>query len=92
MKTGDIVRFRNGWKGLKIIENNKWSSMPADHDKSPLALLIEYESWEKIATVMYNGNVFRIAARDIEKAGKKDIPESENDNGKDSNKNTNKES
>ena len=89
MKSGDIVRFRSLRGKLKIIEDSSWSSMP---DRKPLALLIEYEPWEKIATVMYNGKLFRVSASDIEKAGKKDIPVNENINGKDSNKNTNKES
>ena len=68
MKSGDIVRFRSLRGKLKIIEDSSWSSMP---DRKPLALLIEYEPWEKIATVMYNGKLFRVSASDIEKAGKK---------------------
>ncbi len=28
--------------------------------------LLEYHSWEKIATILYDGEIFRIAARDVQ--------------------------
>ena len=41
-------------------------------NKKLLGLLVEYESWEKMATVMYEGELLRVAARDVEKTGKRD--------------------
>jgi hypothetical protein len=38
-----------------------------------LGLLIEYHTWEKIATVLYEDKFLRIHANDVEKAGKKDF-------------------
>ena len=37
-----------------------------------IGLLIEYHTWEKIATVMYKSELIRIQARNVEKAGRKD--------------------
>ena len=37
-----------------------------------LGLLIEYQKWEKVATVLCQGKLMRVAADHIEKAGKKD--------------------
>tara|TARA_Y100000389_G_C17234892_1_gene400074 strand:- start:390 stop:575 length:186 start_codon:yes stop_codon:yes gene_type:complete len=36
-----------------------------------LGLLIEYHKWEKIATVLYEGGLMRIAARHVQKFGKR---------------------
>jgi len=38
-----------------------------------MGLLIEYSRWEKIASVLYEGKVFRLSAKNVEKAGKKDF-------------------
>ena len=37
-----------------------------------LGLLIKYETWEKVATVLHDGNLLRVRAQYIQKAGKKD--------------------
>ena len=37
-----------------------------------IGLLIEYKSWEKIATVLHEGEVRRLRAEYVTKAGKKD--------------------
>ena len=37
-----------------------------------LGLLIEYEPWEKIATVLFDGRLIRVRSADIQKAGRKD--------------------
>ena len=37
-----------------------------------LGLLIEYHTWEKVATILCQGKLMRVAADHIEKAGKKD--------------------
>ena len=59
MKTGDIVRWR------KI-------AIPAHGGNPPwmLGVLVEYQSWEKIATVLSDGTLHRIPARDVEKYGR----------------------
>ena len=36
-------------------------------------VLIEYKSWEKIATVLCEGEVLRLRAEYVTKAGRKDI-------------------
>ena len=35
-------------------------------------LLVEYHPWEKIATVLFKGEIIRIRAERVTKAGKKD--------------------
>ena len=56
MKSGDMVRFEH----------------PHKFDGKQIGLLVEYHTWEKIATVLYRGEVFRIRAEYVTKAGKKD--------------------
>jgi len=61
VKPGDLVRFRA----------NPDSLLPRR-----LGLLVEYESWGKLAKIMpipYRGKVESIHGSDVEKAGKKDI-------------------
>jgi hypothetical protein len=64
MKDGDLVRFRAPhWLGGAGI----------DRDKRPwlVGLLIKYEKWEEIATIMYNNKLIRIPAYDVQKYGKR---------------------
>lgn len=65
MKAGDMVRFR---KPVYPIQNRNdcgiWDWK--------LGLLVKYESWEKIATVLHNGKLLRIRAEYVQKAGRKD--------------------
>ena len=62
MKVGDFVRFRN------------FDHMAdPDRPKEKIGLLIEYEPWQKVATVLYEGKTLRLRANDVEKAGKKDF-------------------
>jgi hypothetical protein len=37
-----------------------------------IGLLVEYHTWEKIATVLYAGKLVRVRAEDVTKSGKKD--------------------
>ena len=66
MKTGDLVRFRSVNAGRTDIppysEDGQWR----------IGLLVEYHTWEKVATVLYRGQTFRIRAEFVQKAGKKD--------------------
>ena len=36
-----------------------------------LGLLIEYHKWEKIATILHGGGLNRVAARNVQKFGKR---------------------
>ncbi len=38
-----------------------------------IGLLIEYHTWEKIATILCEGKVYRVRASEVEKAGKRDF-------------------
>ena len=64
MKQGDLVRFRNSYEQY---ENDTWL----------IGLLVKYEIWEHapescIGTILYDGCLWRIAARDIQMPPKKD--------------------
>ena len=59
MKAGDLVRFRNSYD---LYASDEWL----------IGLLIEYETWEKVGTVLYEGKLWRLRASDMQKAGKKD--------------------
>ena len=56
MKSGDMVRFEH----------------PSSLGKKQIGLLVEYHTWEKISTILYKGEVLRIRAESVTKAGKKD--------------------
>ena len=66
MKNGDIVRF-------KSYTLRPTSSQDCGIWSWKLGLLVRYEKWEKIASVLCDGKVLRIRAEDVEKSGKKDI-------------------
>jgi len=60
MKTGDMVRFRD----VLNHRDNVFSEWK-------IGILVEYQPWEKIASVLYEGEVLRLYARHVTKAGKK---------------------
>ena len=65
MKAGDIVRFEAPhWLG--------GAGFPEADRPWLLGLLLEYHTWEKVATIMYEEEVLRIPAYKVQKAGKKD--------------------
>jgi len=71
MKAGDIVRFRrHDW-------GNSDFSPSAKEAKEiwEVGLLIEYHKWEKIATVLYDNAILRLAARDVQKFGRRYLDE-----------------
>ena len=49
------------------------AGVPLEQRPILVGLLIKYETWEKIAEILYNGEILRIAAREVEKAGRKDL-------------------
>ena len=57
MKVGDMVRVR-----IDIGSRSYWR----------VGLLVEYHTWEKIATVLHEGDLLRLHASQVQKAGKKD--------------------
>ena len=61
MKAGDIVRFKSSVIDL-VNHPLPWR----------VGLLVEYHTWEKIATVLYEGKMLRCRAEHVQKAGKKD--------------------
>ncbi len=61
MKTGDMVRFKT-----------KRASFFSRYETWKIGLLVEYHTWEKVATILYDGKVIRVHASDVQKAGKKD--------------------
>ena len=66
MRTGDMVRFR-----VEMLPRNEPNDCVTWEWK--VGLLVEYHAWEKIATILYEGKIYRIAAYAVQKAGKKDF-------------------
>ena len=62
MKAGDRVGLRQAHPPLQ-----KWR----------LGLLVEYEAWQKIATVLHEGEIYRLRAENVQKAGKKDYEDAD---------------
>ncbi len=63
MRTGDMVKFRDVLNH-RTQELSDWK----------IGLLVHYTSWEKIASVLYKGEIRRMRAEYVSKAGKKDFP------------------
>ncbi len=64
MKAGDLVRFRKNKAPRKSTNDWIW--------EWKIGLLVEYHSWEKIATILYGGLLIRVSATDVTNAGRKD--------------------
>ena len=65
VKAGDLVRVKNPrptWISPEKIE----------HIEYEIGVLISYESWEKVATVLLGQGLKRIRAEYVQKAGKRD--------------------
>ena len=60
MKPGDLVRWTPRRKTASWFE-------------ASLCLLIEYKKWEKMGTILCDGELVRVRGEDLEKAGKKDV-------------------
>jgi len=66
VKSGDLVRF-------KAIGAGRVDDPPYSKDGEwRIGLLIEYQTWEKVGTILYKGETFRVRADSIQKAGRKD--------------------
>ena len=64
MRKGDMVRFKD-WTVHPVTTQDcgvwEWK----------VGLLLSYESWEKVGTILCEGKTWRIAGRDIEKVGRR---------------------
>jgi hypothetical protein len=56
VKSGDLVRFKGS-----LLRRDPWR----------VGLLMEYHKWEKIATILYKDEILRVAARDVQKFGRR---------------------
>lgn len=65
MKVGDLVRFRKEkWPRKNPTDCGIWVWK--------IGLLVEYHTWEKIATILHEGALIRVAAEGVTKAGRQD--------------------
>ena len=56
MKVGDLVRFR------EILDHGAGLHRPTVYSEWKVGLLKEYHTWEKIATIIYEGKEVRVVA------------------------------
>tara|TARA_S200000501_G_C20184744_1_gene465975 strand:- start:219 stop:443 length:225 start_codon:yes stop_codon:yes gene_type:complete len=66
MIPGDLVRFKK-----YIVTPRNPQDCGAWEFK--IGILVDYQKWEKIARILYNGEIVSIRAENVEKAGKKDF-------------------
>ena len=76
MKPGDLVRFRYSPIMARLGEDVLGAPRHGGNTPWLMGLLIEYHQWEKIATVLYNDTLIRVAARDVQKYGRRYLDES----------------
>ena len=71
MRDGDLVRFRHELTSKRRRDDcGVW--------EWKLGFLVEYKKWEKVATILYEGNLIRVRAEYVQKAGKKDMTNESN--------------
>ena len=69
MKAGDLVRV----KKPRHKTRPKWISPEnIEYSEFEIGILIPYQKWEKVATVLLGNGIRRVRAEYVEKAGKKD--------------------
>ncbi len=56
MRAGDLVRFR------EILEHGVGLHRPTVYSEWRVGLLKQYNTWEKIATIIYEGREIRVRA------------------------------
>ena len=56
MRAGDLIRFREC----------TFHGTPKVYSEWKIGLLLEYHTWEKVATVSYNGHIVRVRASDTQ--------------------------
>lgn len=67
MKKGDIVRFAL-WEEVDV-QDREWK----DQLKNHVGLLVEHDKLMGTAYVLYKGDIHKLRAVFVEKAGKKDL-------------------
>ena len=73
MKSGDLVRFWTYDPTVALADANQSDGdMWVPPGIWRIGLLVEYHTWEKVGTVLFEGKIHRIRAEHIQKAGKKD--------------------
>lgn len=68
MQEGDMVRFAK-WEEVDIQDSKNWPRTPKPH----IGMLIEHNRLMSTAHILYEGEVFKVRAVFVEKAGKKDL-------------------
>lgn len=68
MKEGDIVRFAK-WEEVFPLEADEWHKVPKLH----VGTLVEHDKLNGFAEVFSGGELIRLRAVFVEKAGRKDI-------------------
>jgi len=73
MQAGEIVRFRN----VCNVSPSDWYYQDPEGLKSEnipwvIGILVEYHSWEKIASILHEDKIVRVSSKNVEKAGKRD--------------------
>ena len=68
MRAGDLVRFR------EVLEHGSGLHRPTVYTEWKVGLLKEYHTWEKIATIIYEGKDIRVRAENtqLHKRAKRD--------------------
>ena len=65
MREGDLVRFRREvYPRARKNDCGIWDWQ--------VGLLVEYNTWEKGARILYDGKIYSVHASEVQKAGKKD--------------------
>jgi len=68
MKVGDMVRFAK-WEDVDIRDSRSWARAP----KPYIGMLMEHDKLMGSAHVLHEGNLIKMRAVFVEKAGKKDL-------------------
>ena len=64
MQTGDLVRFRLFDRELPYPQPHKWYT----------GILVHYETWEKMARILYEGRMISVHARDVQLQKRLKVP------------------
>ncbi len=68
MKAGDMVRFAKRAEVDFTVDSTRWHSFPKTH----IGVLVEHDKLMGTAYVLHEGEVLKLRAVFVEKAGKKD--------------------
>jgi len=60
MRAGDLVRFK------EVLEHGAGLHRPTVYSAWKIGLLKQYHTWEKIAKIIYEGQIVRVRASDTQ--------------------------